>query len=526
MLDHSQFKYQLKRAEPEKSPEPTHSPDESRKLKKPRSGRGDEAEPTRASSEESPAVYSPAFNFPESQTDIGTKPYLVGYPQETSPSPEVHFQSFGDEFDKLLEISKKMEDLPFDDDDDQYDAPPPDEDGLEYDSDDSCRSEGERDRKIKAKNKKRKMEAMLNGEEIPTKGSFNQSSFSCMTGGNGGTVKNNPNRRTIEIFEQMAAYYTRTNFFDDNWRVLAYRRAASQLKKQTRKISTYDEAFAIRYIGPRLAVKIEEIARTNRLRRLDNALEEPNDRVLQLFGDIYGVGPSQAHKWVNAGYRTLDDLCKRANLTPSQRIGVDHYNDFNTRIPRDEVTALGQIVKDAAASIDPTISIIVSGSYRRGASSSGDIDCMITRADTTSSNQLLRFLHKLVAQLTASSFLVAALAVPSHHKDSGSKWHGACVLPSSVEKIWRRIDFLLVPASEFGAALIYFTGDDIFNRSLRLLAGKKGMRLNQRGLYKDVMRGEGRVKVTEGTLVEGADEKRIFEILGVPWRPPHDRICH
>ena len=72
---------------------------------------------------------------------------------------------------------------------------------------------------------------------------------------------------------------------------------------------------------------------------------------------------------------------------------------------------------------------------------------------------------------------------------------------------------------------MYFTGNDIFNRSIRLLASKKGMRLNQRGLYKDVMRGTQRVKVTEGELVEGRDERRIFEILGVKWREPHERWC-
>ena len=60
---------------------------------------------------------------------------------------------------------------------------------------------------------------------------------------------------------------------------------------------------------------------------------------------------------------------------------------------------------------------------------------------------------------------------------------------------------------------------------MRLLAGTKGMRLNQRGLYKDVIRGKRREKLSEGTLVEGKDEKKIFEVLGVPWRPPEHRIC-
>ena len=129
-------------------------------------------------------------------------------------------------------------------------------------------------------------------------------------------------------------------------------------------------------------------------------------------------------------------------------------------------------------------------------------------------------MNQLIPKLFAKRFLTAGLAVTS--RDDGSKWHGACCLPGS--RIWRRIDLLLVPSAELGAGLLYFTGNDVFSRSIRLLASTKGMRLNQRGLYKDVIRGKNREKIAEGTLVEGKDERRIFEILGVPWRPPEHRI--
>jgi DNA polymerase IV len=110
-------------------------------------------------------------------------------------------------------------------------------------------------------------------------------------------------------------------------------------------------------------------------------------------------------------------------------------------------------------------------------------------------------------------------------KSDGTKWHGACSLPDRVDALWRRIDFLLVPSDEIGAALIYFTGNDIFNKSIRLLASKKGMRLNQHGLWTDVFRGHNRQKLNQGMLVESRSEKRIFELLGVPYRPPEHRNC-
>ena len=228
-------------------------------------------------------------------------------------------------------------------------------------------------------------------------------------------------------------------------------------------------------------------------------------------------------------FRSLADLAASppTDMTPHQHLGIVHHADLNTRIPRAEVAAIAALVMAEASRLDPTAELLVGGSYRRGAPSSGDVDIIVTRRGTSSADELVPLLEDLVQALEQKGVLVATLA------EGGSKWHGCCVLPDEAyaEKrererpVWRRIDFLLVPEAEYGAALIYFTGNDIFNWSLRLLASKKGMRLNQRGLYKEVMRGRNRVKVTEGVMVEGRDEKRIFEILGVKWREPRERWC-
>ena len=126
----------------------------------------------------------------------------------------------------------------------------------------------------------------------------------------------------------------------------------------------------------------------------------------------------------------------------------------------------------------------------------------------------------LVSTLSSSAFLTHCLS--RSHSEDGSKWHGVSRLPGGLH---RRLDLLCVPWKERGAALIYFTGNDIFNRSLRLLASKKGMGLNQRGLFKDTLRGSGRVKLTRGLCIASESEREIFEILGVPWRPPELRNC-
>ncbi|KAG9238702.1 putative DNA polymerase lambda [Amylocarpus encephaloides] len=431
----------------------------------------------------------------------------AGHPEvEREPSPR--WEGFGDneEFDEIIQFARETRLMP----EDEGSNSRPSTAGSNEDNDYSDR-ERSPDRAV-CRTKKRR---------LGLKGSFNQGAFSCMKGGKGTDGGENPNDEIIKDFMKMAAYYERTK---DQWRNMSYRKGITALRRQTTKITTYEQAIQLPSIGDSLASKIEERHLNGRLAKLDYTNMDPRDIILQKFTKVYGVGSSQADKWINQGHKTLEDLTANVRLTTNQKIGIAHYDDFNTRISRSEMDQLAEIVKKAVNHLDPEVEVTIGGSFRRGALTSGDIDFMLTKANTTSASELLPFLHALVTHLTDTSFLVAALAVPRLGSDSGSKWHGACVLPASA--VWRRIDLLLVPASEWGAALIYFTGDDIFNRSLRLLASKKGMRLNQRGLYEDCMRGPGRAKMTEGRFIEGLSERGIFARLGVPWRAPEERILN
>ncbi|KAI1300348.1 hypothetical protein F5Y03DRAFT_233644 [Xylaria venustula] len=344
---------------------------------------------------------------------------------------------------------------------------------------------------------------------------FGQDRFMCMRGGTKDKRPRGPNSDVIRLLEEMVEEHILS---DDNWRVQSYRKAIATLRRQPKKIRTAKEAAALNNIGISLAKHIEEIVSTGRFEKLDEIRREPSREALKVFSNIYGVGVATAKKWVELGHRTLHDLRMKVNLSVNQKVGVDYYDDLLTRIPRAEVKALGDHVKDVAATIDPAVELIVGGSYRRGADSSGDIDLIMTKNGTSSTQDLVPFLEKLVEVLTKEGFLTAALA--SHRHDGGNKWHGCCVLPETAfpgpkeeyRPLWRRIDFLLVPETEIGAALIYFTGNDLFNRSMRLLARKKNMKLNHKGLF-----GAG--------VDEGKDERKIFEILGVQWREPHERWC-
>jgi DNA polymerase IV len=344
-----------------------------------------------------------------------------------------------------------------------------------------------------------------------------QKNFSCMHAGSVELEKQNPNARTIDILNQMSHYYDNMG---DQYRSISYRKAVTTLKKEYRRITTMEDALALRNVGQSIAEKIVEIAITQRLKKLDALMDDPLGRVLQVFTQIYGVGMMQASRWVGKGYRSLDDLRTNAKLTDAQTVGIEHYDDFLQRIPRTEVKKHGDYVLAEIKKLDNAYEITIGGSYRRGKPDSGDIDLIITKPGAKREELCEVIMNRLIPHLLETGYLKVKLSGIGRG-DHGDKWHGCSCIPGT--SIWRRIDFLLVPWDEMGAALIYFTGNDIFNRSIRLLASKKKMCLNQTGLYGNVIRKRNREKLNEGELLESKSEKRIFEILGVPWRLAEDR---
>lgn len=341
--------------------------------------------------------------------------------------------------------------------------------------------------------------------------------FQCMEKNDGSNNQANPNEATMEMLQKLASKYDRKG---DHFRTTAFRKAIAALRKQTELIRSKQQALEIPQIGESIAAIIEEFVAKNRVQRLDAAEKDTRDQALELFMGIYGVGYQTAMTWLAQNLRTLEDVRQKVRLTPNQQVGLDHYDDFQQRIPRDEVTQHAEVVRKALRAVDKGFQLTVGGSYRRGKKDCGDIDCIITKENADIGHIRTLMMDTVIPNLMTKGFLKVALAT-GHSTEPCSKWHGASALPGS--QVWRRIDFLFVPWAEIGAALIYFTGNDLFNRSIRLLASRKKMRLNQHGLYRDVMRGRGRERITDGTLLESHDEKRIFQILGVPYRPPQDR---
>lgn len=179
-------------------------------------------------------------------------------------------------------------------------------------------------------------------------------------------------------------------------RVIAYRTAINALRKQIKKIATKDEALDIPLIGIKLATKIEGLFFTDTLRRLDNINIKSNDRSLQMFMKIYGVGFAQATAWISQGLQMIEDLLAKAKLANKQLIGIEIYKGFTSRIPRREVEDHDEFVCRATQQIDENPEAIIGGSYFRAAADSDDVDFITTKPDRSIDSLRYIFLMKTV----------------------------------------------------------------------------------------------------------------------------------
>jgi DNA polymerase lambda len=82
----------------------------------------------------------------------------------------------------------------------------------------------------------------------------------------------------------------------------------------------------------------------------------------------------------------------------------------------------------------------------------------------------------------------------------------------------RRLDILYAPPNEYSFAILYFTGSQSFNISMRLYAMKLGLKLNEHGIYKH---NEGRQDSKINEIF--TNEAEIFSYLGLQFVAPSDR---
>jgi len=286
----------------------------------------------------------------------------------------------------------------------------------------------------------------------------------------------------------------------DTYREKTYFTAAERIRNYPDRITSGREARKnIKGIGESVSRDIDEFLATGHTTRLQQleASHAERSRVIELFESIFGIGPVLANRFYNQGYRTLEDLWFKANLTPAMRLAIQYKEHLKLRIPRYEMDIINQVLKDIFSRYDPHLQWLIVGSYRRGEESSGDVDVLIREEPGM-------VLSDIVQQLKNAGIIPGDLAL-GHRK-----YLGLIQIPGFNA---HRLDLLLIPPQNWATSLMYFTGSQRFNILMRSRAQELDLRLNEYSLSK-----------SDGTPLPTNTEEDIFRYLGVQYIPPEGRL--
>jgi len=257
--------------------------------------------------------------------------------------------------------------------------------------------------------------------------------------------------------------------------------------------------------------RVKEFVLNGHVKDLEKLKKSAEVRTHREFGKIIGVGPVTIKTWIGLGVNTMPKLHKAVAkgtilLTNAQTYGLKYYNDLITRIPRDEVTQLGAWVRTIAKAVDgPGDSMLfeIAGSYRRGMTSSGDVDIIISNKNAYKEN----LIADMLAIISKEKGFISTL--------SAGNQRVTFFIKSRISDIVRQIDILNIAYKSYFTAINYFTGGWQHNLIVRGKAKASGYRLNQIGLYRIV----GKALV----LVPIHSEQDIYKILGMDYIPPLQR---
>lgn len=287
----------------------------------------------------------------------------------------------------------------------------------------------------------------------------------------------------------------------------AYEKAAYSIENLEEEVSEIYKKGGLKAVedipgvGVSIAKKVEELIKTGRLKYYEKLKKSLPINVGEISA-IEGVGPKIVFKLYNKlRIRNIGELEKAAKAGKIARIagfgekteikilkGIEFLKKSGGRFLLGAVLSQVRAIENRLKNLKEVSRVAVSGSIRRMQETIGDLDILVTSEKPE----------------TVMNFFVKMPEVSHVYSKGNTKT--MVRLKSGMDA-----DLRVVPDKSFGAALQYFTGDKRHNITLRVLAEKKGLKLNEYGLW----RGK--------KLVAGKTEEEIYKALGMVMPPPEIR---
>lgn len=320
----------------------------------------------------------------------------------------------------------------------------------------------------------------------------------------GGTYLDTKNQLVADILYQIADLLDiKGEMF---FKTRAYRIAAQTIEVLDEDIETVvkeDRLRSIPGIGDALAKKVKEIVETGKLEYFKKLKKEVPESLLEML-EIPSLGPKKISAlYVNLGIKNIEELkkaCNEGKLRDLEGFGEITERNILRGILLKEKTSgrvfLNVAYEDGEAyhnylkECKKIERLSIAGSLRRRKETIGDLDIL---ASSDYSDEVMEYFVKYDD--------VQRVLLQGSTKTS-------VLLNDNLQ-----VDLRVVKDESFGAALQYFTGSKEHNVKMRAIAIKKGLKLNEYGLFK---------KDTE-KYVAGKNEQEIYKKLGLQYIEPELR---
>ncbi|MCX5726579.1 MAG: DNA polymerase/3'-5' exonuclease PolX [Candidatus Saganbacteria bacterium] len=310
-----------------------------------------------------------------------------------------------------------------------------------------------------------------------------------------------------EIFRQIGELMELKG--ENPFKVRAYYKAAQNIESLSENVTTIyergglNELKEVPGIGEHIAAKIEELIKTGKLRAHDSLMKGFPPHFLDLI-DIPGMGPKTTmllykklkvdsidklekairsgavNKLPGMGQKKADNILK----------GIEQFRARKGRFPISIALSYAETIVNSLKKLKEVDKILICGSLRRMKETIGDIDILVTS----------RKPEKVMDSFTTLPGVKEIIAK--------GKTKSAVILRSGIEA-----DVRVVEPASFGAAAHYFTGSKQHNIKIREMGVKKGLKINEYGIF----RGNKRIG--------GEKEEDVFKSVGLPYIPSELREC-
>ena len=325
-----------------------------------------------------------------------------------------------------------------------------------------------------------------------------------------GIVGDVQNEEVVALFNEIADMMDILG--EGTFRVLSYRRAARQIESLTEALEDFvreGRVARIEGVGPNLAQKIEEYVTTGKIASHEELRAKLPSGVLDLL-KVRGLGPKKVKVlWQELGITDIETL-----RTAAQKHLLRRVKGFGERTEENilrgiELMKEGQaraLLADAARVLDDVLAALrasgtmerveAAGSFRRMRENVGDLDLLAVAEDRTGASAAFTRLPGVIEVIAAGE--TKATILLAYHDYEGAR--------RTIQ-----VDLRILDADSWGAGLQYFTGSKDHNIRLRTMAERRGLKLNEYGVFRDEAR------------VAGKTEESVYAALDLAWIPPEMR---